>query len=153
MGSKAGEKKKAGHWLDNWTIFIVGVVIVPAFIALAFMVGKHNLPWWEYRGKDVVNMNTGGCCTQAIVFPREKVEGLRNFLMGVGHGQTDLMIEDYAEKEGMERAALGKQVVQHVGAQSKHFDFLNGIRLQGKKKDGVDEADFCPCRFKRCRSD
>ncbi|KAF7918182.1 uncharacterized protein EAE98_009794 [Botrytis deweyae] len=120
--SKIGEKRKTGGWLDNWTIFVIGVVVVPAFITLGFMVGKHNLPWWEFRGKDVVKMNSGGCCTQAMVFPREQVDGLRSYLTGRGSGQTDLMIEDYAENEGMERLALGKQVVQHVGVKSSRGD-------------------------------
>lgn len=122
--SKIGEKRKAGGWLDNWTIFVIGVVVVPAFITLGFMVGKHNLPWWEFRGTEVVRMNSGGCCTQAMVFPREQVEGLRSYLTGRGSGQTDLMIEDYAGNEGMERLALGKQAVQHVGAKSKFFLLL-----------------------------
>ncbi|KAA8565131.1 hypothetical protein EYC84_010879 [Monilinia fructicola] len=120
--SKASDKKKAGCWLDNWAIFIVGVVVVPAFITLGFMAGKYNLPWWELRGKEVVKMNSGGCCTQAMVYPRERVEKLRSYLMEVGRGQTDLMIEEFSDKEGLERLALGKQVVQHVGAKSSRGD-------------------------------
>ncbi|KAM0178168.1 hypothetical protein ACHAPF_003807 [Botrytis cinerea] len=57
-----------------------------------------------------------------MVFPREQVEGLRSYLTGRGSGQTDLMIEDYAGNEGMERLALGKQAVQHVGAKSSRGD-------------------------------
>lgn len=119
----SASSKRIGLWLDNWTIFTIGMVIVPAFVALGFMVGKYNLPWWELRGQEVVRMNRGGCCTQAMVFPREKVEGLMSFLTGEGRGQTDLMIEDYAEKGGLERLALGRQAVQHVGAKSKFFSF------------------------------
>lgn len=121
--SRVLAKRKIGSWLDNWTIFVIGVVIVPAFILLGFMVGKHNLPWWELRGKEVVKMNRGGCCTQGMVFPREKAEGIMSYLTEVGRGQTDLMIEEYGEREGMERLALGTQVIQHVGAMSEFSSF------------------------------
>ena len=71
-------------------------------------------------------MNKYGCCTQALVFPRNEVPGLVAFLRGIGSGQTDTMIEEYADANGKERLALAPQVVQHVGLESSRDNtFVN----------------------------
>lgn len=63
-------------------------------------------------------MNTSGCCTQGILFPREQINGLIGFLREKGHGQTDSMIEEYADKSGLTRYALAPPQLQHVGLKS-----------------------------------
>lgn len=78
------------------------------------MVGKYNLV--PLHG--VIEMNKFGCCTQGLVFPRERVNGLMEFLGAKGHGQTDTMIEEYADQYGFTRYALAPPQLQHVGLKS-----------------------------------
>ncbi|PSK45206.1 T-complex protein 1 subunit zeta [Elsinoe australis] len=99
------------HKLDLLTIAAISLVSVPAFTALFFMIGKYNI--MPLQGAEL--MNKWGCCTQALVFPRHQVESLINFLQERGSGQTDALIEEYADRARLQRYALAPQVVQHVG--------------------------------------
>ena len=97
--------------LDIFTMMVLVLIAAPAFTALVFMTGKYNLD--PLRG--VERMDKYGCCTQALVFPRSQTEGLLDYLKQRGSGQTDSLIEEYADAEGLKRYALAPQVVQHVG--------------------------------------
>lgn len=99
---------------DPLTILVLCLITVPAFTALVYMTGKYNI--MPLTG--VVEMNSHGCCTQALLFPREQVDGLIQYLEGRGHGQTDGMIEEYADQTGLTRYALAPQLLQHVGLKS-----------------------------------
>lgn len=101
-------------WIDNWTIAAVCLVIIPAFTALLYMVGKYSLLPLE----GVVEMNIFGCCTQGLVYPREQVPGLIAFLQDRKAGQTDSMIEEYASNTQLTRYAFAPQQIQHVGLKS-----------------------------------
>jgi len=50
--------------------------------------------------RGVVTMNVHGCCTQALLFPKEQIPSLIAHLRGIGAGRTDTMIEDYADQTG-----------------------------------------------------
>lgn len=100
-----------GKHLDTPTLAVLVLVATPAFTALAFMIGKYNL----HPLQGIERMDKHGCCTQALVFPRFQVQGLIDFLHERGSGQTDSLIEEYADAQGYERYALAPQVVQHVG--------------------------------------
>jgi hypothetical protein len=107
-------RRKISHskeFLDSYTIATLSLITVPAFIALIFMIGKYNLS----PLKGVVKMNRYGCCTQAMVFPRSEVPPLIGYLEERKDGQTDSMIEEYADRDGLDRYALAPQVVQHIG--------------------------------------
>jgi GR25 family glycosyltransferase involved in LPS biosynthesis len=97
--------------LDTATILILVLIATPAFTLLVFMIGKYNL----HPLKGVERMDKYGCCTQALVFPRSQVPSLISFLHERQSGQTDSLIEEYADAQGYERYALAPQVVQHVG--------------------------------------
>jgi hypothetical protein len=87
------------------------------------MIGKYSL--FPLRG--VVTMNEHGCCMQALLFPKEQIPSLIAHLRGIGAGQTDTMIEEYADRTGKQRLAMGQQVVQHVGLESSRGNnFVNG---------------------------
>ncbi|KAL2154851.1 hypothetical protein VTH82DRAFT_3527 [Thermothelomyces myriococcoides] len=116
--------------LDWATIAVVSLVVAPAFTALTFMAGKHNLPLPGYSlhhpsvpfsppgsalAAGVTAMDKNACCTQALVFHRPAVPGLIKNLRELERGQTDLMIEDYCDAVGLRRFALREQAVQHVG--------------------------------------
>ena len=106
--------KLVSHYLDNCTIAVICLVCVPGIIALIYMTGKYTL--MPLRG--VVEMNSNGCCTQGLVFPQSQVDGLLAYLQKREHGQTDSMIEEYAEQSRLTRYALAPQQLQHVGLQS-----------------------------------
>jgi hypothetical protein len=101
-------------FLDPATMAVISLLSVPAFTALLYMIGKYSL--MPLRG--VVEMNAYGCCTQGLVFPTRQIDGLIAHLRETGNGQTDLMIEDYAEHTGLTRYALAPQQLQHVGLKS-----------------------------------
>ncbi|RAH78318.1 hypothetical protein BO86DRAFT_450381 [Aspergillus japonicus CBS 114.51] len=66
----------------------------------------------------VVEMNAHGCCTQGLVFPRDQVDALIAHLTEVKAGQTDSIIEEYADAKSLTRYALAPQQLQHVGLKS-----------------------------------
>ncbi|RDW81314.1 uncharacterized protein DSM5745_04871 [Aspergillus mulundensis] len=100
--------------LDTLSIAVLSLLCVPAFTALIYMVGKYNL--MPLRG--VVEMNKFGCCTQGLLFPADQVDGLITYLEERVHGQTDSLIEEYADLNGLSRYAVAPPVLQHVGLKS-----------------------------------
>jgi hypothetical protein len=98
-------------YLDHYAIGVICVVTIPAFTALLFMIGKYSL----FPPETVFTLNKHGCCTQAMVFPRGEVPQIVQFLRERKSGQTDGLLEEYADSVGKERLALGKQVAQHIG--------------------------------------
>lgn len=131
--------------LDNWAVAAICLITIPAFTALVFMIGKYSLfppkvspqiPSWttlsHYRNthcitnshQGVFKMNKHGCCTQALLFPREEIPALAKYLGDIGLGQTDMMIENYADETRKDRLALAPQQVQHVGLQSSRDNTL-----------------------------
>lgn len=105
---------KTRSYIDNWTIAASCLIIIPAFTALLYMIGKYSL--LPLQG--VVEMNGYGCCTQGLVFPRDQVGPLIDYLQKRKSGQTDSIIEDYADETGLSRLALAPQQLQHVGLRS-----------------------------------
>ncbi|EGD98122.1 hypothetical protein TESG_05509 [Trichophyton tonsurans CBS 112818] len=100
--------------IDFPTTLAISVICVPAFIPLMYMIGKYSL--FPLHG--VAEIAPYGCCTQGMVFPRDQVDGLIAYLQKRGHGQTDTMIEEYAEESKLTRYALIPQQLQHVGLKS-----------------------------------
>ena len=105
--------KPMRQYLDNLTLLAIVCVTVPAFVTFIFMIGKYNLT--PLHG---VERMDHGCCTQALVFPQSHVPDLIDMLEERKAGQTDLIIEDYANAMTLERYALAPQQVQHVGSVS-----------------------------------
>lgn len=112
---------RRGHmYLDYPTLWVVSFIAVPAFLGLTFMIGKYSL--MPLHG--VVEMNSHGCCTQGLLFPRIQVDGLIAYLRDKKAGQTDELIEAYAEQNGLTRYALAPQQLQHVGLVSSRGNVL-----------------------------
>ena len=97
--------------LDNTTLLVLAFITVPAFVTLTFMFGKYNL--MPMNG--LSRMNDMGCCTQALVFTRTQAVDIMELLEERKVGQTDLLIEEYANNMGLERYALAPPQVQHMG--------------------------------------
>jgi hypothetical protein len=60
-------------------------------------------------------MNSYGCCSQALLFRRYQVPLLLDFFKRKGEGPRDSLIEDYADELGLSRWALAPSVFQHIG--------------------------------------
>jgi hypothetical protein len=108
LGARSSTRLKGS--LDYPTILVLVLITTPAFTALTFMAGKYTL----FPLQGVERMDKHGCCTQALVFSRASAGHLLDNLKG-RDGQTDSMIEEYADQRNLERYALAPQVVQHVG--------------------------------------
>lgn len=105
------QHRTAGHHLSCSACYILFCVTIPAFIALLFVSGYHSMT----PESGIVKMNTKGCCTQALVYPREQVPALLHHMRTTKPYPHDLLIEDYASEIGLDRYAIAPQLVQHVG--------------------------------------
>ncbi|GAM35627.1 hypothetical protein TCE0_017r04105 [Talaromyces pinophilus] len=124
--------------LDIATITVICTITVPAFTGLVFMIGKYNIT--PMRG--VVEMNKYGCCTQAMIFPRDQVPNLVNFLRDRNGGQTDSLIEEYADAEDLRRFALAPPQVQHVGIRSSRDNLEINTRTSPAAIPGYNIVDI-----------
>ncbi|KAK5174464.1 NADH-dependent flavin oxidoreductase [Saxophila tyrrhenica] len=93
------------------SLWILLCVTIPAIFTLLFLIRPDGF----VPRTGVVRMDDKGCCTQALVYPREQVPALIQHLHDVKPGPTDLKIEKYANELGLARYALAPQVVQHIG--------------------------------------
>lgn len=113
-----GRSEKYSKWSalwipDGWTIIVLSLVVTPAFIVLLFMVGKEGL--MPTRGFFPMRW---GCCTQAMVYPRDQVPPLVEWIHERDKVSIDVMIERYADEKRLERLAIAPQLMQHVGLSS-----------------------------------
>lgn len=99
--------------LDLATISVVALVTTPAFATFFFMVGKYNI----FPLNDVERMDRFGCCTQALVFPRSGAVDILQELRKHEKqgGQTDALVEAYADRTRYERFALSPRLSSTLG--------------------------------------
>ena len=107
--------------VDSWTLLLICILIVPSFVILFFQAGKASL----LPPRPGVFEQGYGCCSQALLFPREQVPLLIDYLQDRDHGQVDLMINRHARNQDLSRLSLYPVQVQHVGIES----------VRGTKKD------------------
>lgn len=95
------------------------VVAVPLMIVLFFAAGKTTvLPL-----PDGVNvMNNYGCCSQGLVFPRNKAGDLIGWYEQSRIGFVDMLTEQYANEHNELRLAITPSVIQHTGRKSSKGD-------------------------------
>jgi hypothetical protein len=113
-----GRSEKCSKWgawwiPDGWTIIVLSLVTTPAFVILFFMVGKEGL--MPTRG---VFPMRWGCCTQAMVYPRDQVPPLVEWIHEKDKVSIDVMVERYADEKRLERLAIAPQLMQQVGLSS-----------------------------------
>ncbi|KAK4129575.1 hypothetical protein N657DRAFT_652928 [Parathielavia appendiculata] len=156
--------------LDWATIAVLSLLVAPGFTVLAYMAGKHNLPLPGYSlhhsvplgpptsalAAGVVPMDKNGCCSQALVFHRQELPNLMQYLRQRERGQTDIIIEEYCDATGIRRFALREQVVQHVGLVSSRgmatadtrsvwafwFEASKPHAVEGSHRRVVEEVDW-----------
>ena len=94
----------------------VGVwcLMVPAFVVLFFRAGKASL----LPPLPGVSEENFGCCSQGLVFPREQIPGLVEFLRRKEEGQVDMLLKERALEACLARMALYPVQLQHVGTRS-----------------------------------
>ncbi|KAJ9656646.1 hypothetical protein H2201_008473 [Coniosporium apollinis] len=174
--------------LDVRSIAVLSLVTAPSLFGFVFMAGKYglsvrlqdpespfaavgslggtggagpvSLPPAPLRQAGVVNMNGYGCCSQALIYPRHRAEDLVLYLRDRHDGQTDSMIEEYADQRGFDRFALGRQQVQHIGLHSSRgntplnaqstwafwFEENKGEKLKRRHDQDIGKIDWSALR-------
>lgn len=70
----------------------------------------------------VNEMDKFGCCSQGLVFPRDKVLDLIDWYEIKKIGFVDMLTEEYADQHDELRWALTPSVIQHIGRKSSKGD-------------------------------
>ena len=99
---------------DNATLAVICLLAIPTFIVLFFQSGKANMlpPRPGIRKEDF------GCCAQGMVFPRHQVALITEYLNFRQRGQIDMMLDELAVDNTLNRYALYPVQLQHVGQNS-----------------------------------
>ncbi|KAI4719882.1 hypothetical protein E4T48_03866 [Aureobasidium sp. EXF-10727] len=100
--------------LDRGSIFVTCVLAIPTFVVLFFQAGKASM----LPPRDGVRKEAFGCCSQGLVFPRDKIPRITEYLTSREHGQVDLMLNDLAVEDSLDRFALYPVQLQHIGQRS-----------------------------------
>jgi len=98
-------------YLDNATIVIICFLAIPTFVVLFFQAGKASV----LPPAPGVHREPFGCCSQAMVFPRVQIPRIKAYLTSRISGQIDLMLDDLAVEDSLDRYALYPVQVQHIG--------------------------------------
>ncbi|KAF9886598.1 hypothetical protein FE257_011238 [Aspergillus nanangensis] len=105
--------------LTNPFLAIVCLICVPSVIGLYFLAGRVTMRPMQ---PGIHLMNKHGCCSQAMVFPREKVPLVMNQLEIVQDWirpkAVDTVIEMVGNENAFDRLAVSPPLMQHVGAAS-----------------------------------
>lgn len=122
------------------TIAILSIC-VPACVALYFAAGRCTVAPLPFG---LQKMNNFGCCSQALMFPRDQIPGLRSFYAQERIGFRDTLAEKYADANGLERWAFKPSLFQHVGSISSKDDphSVNPRRYGRKAADLLWNYEF-----------
>jgi hypothetical protein len=97
--------------IDFGTLLVVALFATPCFVILFFQCGKASL----LPPSPGVYQENFGCCSQALVFRREEVPSLIQYLEAERQGQVDLLVDKSASKHGLARYSLYPVQLQHIG--------------------------------------
>ncbi|KAI9369305.1 hypothetical protein BJX61DRAFT_161510 [Aspergillus egyptiacus] len=116
--------------LTNSFISVVCFVCMPLLITLYFLAGRVTmLP----MRPGIHLMNSHGCCSQALLFPRESVPPLLDYMDKSRYARpyaVDSIIERMADANGLDRLAIVPSQMQHIGAAS-YKENRQSYNLQG----------------------
>jgi hypothetical protein len=88
-------------------------------------------------------MDRFGCCSQALVFPQDRIPALADFYERQGVGFVDTLAEEYADAERLERWASMPPVFQHIGAKSsKGDDFVEEANWKRSVAQNIWNFEF-----------
>lgn len=125
---------------------IICFVFLPLLIGLYFMSGRVTM---RPLKPGIHVMNRYGCCTQAMVFHRDKAPLLVDHLRLMGRERislaVDTALEMFADENSLDRLAIVPSQMQHVDAASykgdlKEKDWSKPYRVRGA--DGVWSMSF-----------
>ena len=105
--------------LSNLAIAIVCLLCTPACILLYFLAGKLSM---RPLAPGVREMPNFGCCAQGLVFSQEIAPRVVDRLKRNEFGFVDMLIEEWANEEGLVRWAVVPSLLQHIGAHSSKGD-------------------------------
>ncbi|KNG83702.1 integral membrane protein [Aspergillus nomiae NRRL 13137] len=116
--------RPAHEILSNAFLGLVCFAAVPAVILLYFASGRVTVQRPMRPGVHL--MNRHGCCSQALVFPREKVPDILEYMKKMEDATkpkpVDSTLERLANEYGFDRLAIAPPQMQHVGAASYKED-------------------------------
>ncbi|KAL4971664.1 hypothetical protein BDW66DRAFT_145681 [Aspergillus desertorum] len=104
--------------LSNTFIGVVCFGCVPLLIILYFLAGRVTMLPMK---PGIHLMNAHGCCSQALMFPRENVPALLDYMEKARYARplaVDSVIERMADANDLDRLAIVPSQMQHVGAAS-----------------------------------
>ncbi|KAJ4365343.1 hypothetical protein N0V83_008964 [Neocucurbitaria cava] len=90
----------------------------------------------------VHEMSRFGCCSQALVFPREKAIELVDYFEEAHIGFVDVLIEKFADEREELRFAITPSVVQHIGKTSSKWDSAGAIYKEKIWSFGFEKYDW-----------
>ncbi|KAF7589979.1 hypothetical protein BBP40_003470 [Aspergillus hancockii] len=116
--------RPAQEVLSNWFMFVLCFGCVPLVILLYFASGRVTVQ--QPMKKGIHRMNQHGCCSQALVFPREQVPTIMDYMKKMEDATkpkpVDTTLERLANEYKIDRLALSPPQMQHVGATSYKED-------------------------------
>ena len=104
--------------LTNPFLAILCLVCVPISILLFFLAGRVTV---QPMRPGVHIMNRHGCCSQALLYPRERIPLVIDYLerrQRTFPQPVDSVIERLGNEMNMDRLAISPSQMQHVGASS-----------------------------------
>ncbi|KAL1960408.1 hypothetical protein VTO42DRAFT_7707 [Malbranchea cinnamomea] len=112
--------------LSREVIFVLCFICTPLAIILFFCAGRVSmLP----IPPGVHQMPRFGCCSQALVFPHERVGDVIAWYESKRVGFADSLLEEFADQNNEIRWALTPSVFQHIGAISSKAGTDSAARL------------------------
>ncbi|KAF4971466.1 hypothetical protein FSARC_1694 [Fusarium sarcochroum] len=106
--------RSSRKYIDLEILFVIVFMLVPGLVILLYQSGKASL----FPPSPGVFNEPFGCCSQAMVFPRSQVPSLISRLGEKKRGQVDLMLDDVAVSNSLDRYALYPVQAQHIGIES-----------------------------------
>ncbi|KAM5441403.1 hypothetical protein MferCBS31731_003474 [Microsporum ferrugineum] len=105
--------------LSNKVILLICLVHGPICILLFFASGRLSMLPIQ---PGVHQMPRFGCCSQALVFPHDRVADVISWYETKKIGFADSLLEEYANSNNEIRWALTPSVFQHIGVKSSKQD-------------------------------
>ncbi|SMR58810.1 unnamed protein product [Zymoseptoria tritici ST99CH_1E4] len=102
------------RYLDVGTLLAITGILIPGLVILFYQCGKASL----LPPSPGVVEESFGCCSQALIFPRESISPMMDYLQERKSGQVDLMLDQLAVERGYARYALYPVQAQHIGLES-----------------------------------
>jgi hypothetical protein len=107
--------EKCSTFLTPNTVLVILFLCTPLTIGLYYASGRLTVSPLPHG---IVRMDTHGCCSQGLVFPRFRVPELIAYWEGRDSGFIDSLTEDFSNERGLARWAVVPSVFQHVGSVS-----------------------------------